>query len=295
MIKSLTIALFFFPFTIFSQDKKPVQLFSSEKAINANTPEVVPKGKMAFKVTHNFGDIAGDNGGARRFFGLDNSADIRIAFTVGVANRLDLTAARAKGAGLHQQLFELGLKYQLLQQLENDPSHPIAVTLFANNVITANKASVFPNQDNSFEDFSDRLSQVLQLIIARKMGKVSVQLNPTFVNRGYAVRYDKKTMFALGGAVKLPLGGRINLVLDYFHPFRDQASKDAFKVNENITFYDPLGVGFEVLTAGHIFRLNFTNSTEILENRFIPRTITSWGEGQFRWGFTITRNFTLWR
>lgn len=295
MIKSLTIALFFFPFTILSQDKKPVQLFSSEKAINANTPEVVPKGKMAFKVTHNFGDIAGDNGGARRFFGLDNSSDIRIAFTVGVANRLDLTAARAKGAGLHQQLYELGLKYQLLQQLENDPSRPIAVTLFANNVLTANKASTFPNQDNSFEDFSDRLSQVLQLIIARKMGKVSVQLNPTFVNRGYAVSYDKKTMFALGGAVKLPLGGRINLVLDYFHPFRDKASKDAFKANENITFYDPLGVGFEVLTAGHIFRLNFTNSTEILENRFIPRTITSWGEGQFRWGFTITRNFTLWR
>ena len=295
MIKSLTVALLLFPLAILSQDKKPVQLFSSEKAINANTPEVVPKGKMAFKVTHNFGDIAGDNGGARRFFGLDNSSDIRIAFTVGVANRLDLTAARAKGAGLHQQLYELGLKYQLLQQLENDPSHPVAVTFFANNVITANKASAFPNQDNSFENFSDRLSQVLQLIIARKMGKVSVQLNPTFVNRGYAVTYDKKAMFALGGAVKLPLGGRINLVLDYFHPFRDKASKDAFKANENITFYDPLGVGFEVLTAGHIFRLNFTNSTEILENRFIPRTVTSWGEGQFRWGFTITRNFTLWR
>jgi hypothetical protein len=136
---------------------------------------------------------------------------------------------------------------------------------------------------------------VIQLIIAKKMGKVSVQLNPTFVNRGYAVTYDKKRLFALGGAVKLPLSGRINLVVDYFHPFRDQASKDAFKANENIKFYDPLGVGFEVLTAGHIFRLNFTNSTEILENRFIPRTITSWGEGQFRWGFTITRNFTLWR
>jgi hypothetical protein len=295
MIKSLTAAFLFFPLVILSQDKKPVQLFSSEKAINANTPEVVPKGKMAFKVTHNFGDIAGDNGGTRRFFGLDNSADIRIAFTVGVANRLDLTAARAKGAGLHQQLYELGLKYQLLQQLENDPSHPVAVTLFANNVITANKANAFPNQDNSFEDFSDRLSQVLQIIIARKIGKVSVQLNPTFVNRGYAVTYDKKRLFALGGAVKLPLSGRINLVVDYFHPFRDQASKDAFKANENIKFYDPLGVGFEVLTAGHIFRLNFTNSTEILENRFIPRTITSWGEGQFRWGFTITRNFTLWR
>ncbi|HQV60653.1 MAG TPA: DUF5777 family beta-barrel protein, partial [Chitinophagaceae bacterium] len=63
----------------------------------------------------------------------------------------------------------------------------------------------------------------------------------------------------------------------------------------NIRFFDPLGVGFEILTSGHIFRLNFTNATEIVENRFIPRTITSWGKGQFRWGFTISRNFTLWR
>ncbi|HEX4876027.1 MAG TPA: DUF5777 family beta-barrel protein [Chitinophagaceae bacterium] len=295
MIKTLLILFLFFPFLVFTQDKKPVQVFTSEKAINANTTQVVAKGKMAFKVTHNFGDIAGDNGGAKRFFGLDNSADIRIAFTTGIANRLDMTLARAKGAGFHQQLYELGLKYQLLQQLDNDPSHPLAVTLFANNVISANKASTFPDQDNSFRDFSDRLSQVIQLIIARRLGKISVQLNPTFVTRGYAASYDKKSMFALGGALRLPLGARMNLVMDYFHPFRDEASKNAFKANDNIKFYDPLGIGFEVLTAGHTFRLNFTNATEILENRFIPRTITSWGEGEFRWGFTITRNFTLWR
>lgn len=277
------------------KEAKPVKIFSSDKAINANTGEVVGKGKMAFKVTHNFGDIAGDNGGARRFFGLDNASDIRIAFEMGVGKKLDLTVARSKGAGPQQQLFEFGLKYQLLQQLENDPSHPLAVTLYTNAVIAANKASSFPDQDNSFRSLSDRTSNVFQLIVARKMGKVSLQLNPTFVTRGYAISYDKKSMFALGGAIKLPLGNRINLLVDYFHPFRDDESKAAFLANDNIKFYDPLGVGFEILTAGHIFRLNFTNATEILENRYIPRTITSWGKGQFRWGFTISRNFTLWR
>lgn len=283
---------------LFAQEKKeskPVKIFSSDKAINANTGEIVGEGKMAFKVTHNFGDIAGDNGGSRRFFGLDNANDIRIAFEVGVGKKLDLIAARSKGAGFHQQLYEFGLKYQLLQQMEKDPSHPIAVTLFTNAVIAANKANPFPNQDNSFRDFSDRVSNVFQLIIARKMGKISLQLNPTFVTRGYAVSYDKKNMFALGGAIKVPITHRLNLVVDYFHPFRDQTSKDAFKLNDNIKFYDPLGIGFEILTAGHIFRLNFTNATEILENRYIPRTITSWGKGEFRWGFTISRNFNLWR
>lgn len=274
---------------------QPLRIFDSEKAINAQTPEVTPRGKASFKITHNFGDFAGDNGGARRFWGIDNAADIRIAGSLSINERMDVSVARAKGAGPQQQLFETAIKYQLLRQHANDPRHPLAVTLFVNNVIAAGKASSFANQDNSFRSFGDRLSQTLQLIIARRMGKFSVQLNPTLVHRGYAISYDKKTIFALGGAARLPLTGRMNLVVDYFHPFRDKASRDAFKANDNIRFYDPLGVGLEFLTAGHVFRLNFTNSTEILENRFIPRTITSWGEGQFRWGFTITRYFRVWR
>jgi hypothetical protein len=103
-------------------------------------------------------------------------------------------------------------------------------------------------------------------------------------------------MFALGGAIRVPvIENRLNLLVDYFHPFRKEAVEDSFRVNENIRFYDPLGVGLEFITSGHHFRLNFVNNTEILENRFIPRTISSWGKGQFRWCFTISRTFTLWR
>jgi hypothetical protein len=103
-------------------------------------------------------------------------------------------------------------------------------------------------------------------------------------------------MFALGGAIKVPIiTNRLNLIVDYFHSFRSKSSKDSMRVNKNLTFYDPIGVGFEILTSGHIFRMNFTNATEILENRFIPRTTTNWGKGEFRWGFNISRNFTLWR
>jgi hypothetical protein len=279
-----------------TKEKKPVKIFSSEKAINATTPETVGLGKMAFKVSHNFGDIAGKSGGIKNFFGLDNSTDVRIAFEVGIGKRLDAIIGRTKGAGLQQRAIELGLKYKLLAQIENDPSHPVTVALYANTIIATNDANRFPNQDNSYADFSDRISNLFQLIIAKKMGKVSFQLNPTLLTRGYAISYDQKSMFAIGGAIKVPVvENRLNFLLDYFHPFRKGAVEDSFKINDNIKFSDPLGIGFEILTTGHTFRLNFTNSTEILENRFIPRTITSWGKGQFRWCFTISRNFTLWR
>lgn len=290
---------FFFSIHLFGQEKKekkPVQIFSSEKAINANTPETVGKGKLAFKVSHSFGDIAGKGGGIKNFFGLDNSTDVRIGFQVGLGKRFDIVVARAKGAGPQQRLVELGMKYKILEQMENDPAHPLSVALFVNLGIATNKASTFPDQDNSYKDFSDRLSNIWQLILARKVGKISLQLNPTFLTRGYSISYDQKNMFALGGAIKFPLiQNRLNLMVDYFHPFRKESVKDSFSVKDNLKFYDPLGIGFEIITSGHIFRLNFTNATEILENRFIPRTITSWGKGQFRWGFTISRNFTLWR
>jgi len=279
------------------EEKKPTKIFNSERAINANTTETVGKGKMDFKVTHNFGDVAGDNGGIKNFFGLDNAEDVRIGFQIGLGKRFDLIAARAKGTdgGKQQRLWELGFKYKLLEQIDNDPSHPLSIALFGNLVTASNKASGQDSTDNNYDGFSDRLSETLQLIIAKKMGKISVQLNPTIVTRGMAIPYDQKTYFALGGAVRLPLSRSINLIVDYFHPFRKETTKKAFETYQGIKFHDPLGIGFEILTAGHVFHLNFTNATEILENRFIPHTTRSWGDGEFRWGFTISRTFVLWR
>ena len=270
-----------------------IWIFSSPRLINANTVELLSKGILEFKVTHNFGDIAGDDGGIKNFFGLDNATDVRIGFQYGLSKRLNLVAARAKGAGIVQQLYELGIKYRLMQQA-NDSRHPFSMTLFANAVVSAMETNVVAGQENSFDGFSDRLSQTLQLMIARKFGNISLQASPTLVHRNYVVSGDDETLFALGGAFRLPVKGKFSLLFDYFHTFRSQSSVDFFKT-QDIRFYDAMGVGVELLTEGHVFHLNFTNATEILENRFIPRTVTSWGKGQYRWGFTVSRDFDLLR
>jgi Membrane bound beta barrel domain (DUF5777) len=295
MKRILTLAAVSFTVSLTAQEKKPVEIFTSQKVINANTTQTVGKGQMEFKVTHNFGDIAGDFGGIKNFFGLDNNVDVRIAFQTGIGKKFDLTFARSKGASRQQRLWEMGLKYQLMQQLENDASHPLSIALYANAVIASNTASATPNQDHSYKGISQRTSNAFQLILARKMGKISLQLNPTFVTRGYSISYDQKSFFSMGGAIRVPLSHRLNFIMDYFHTFRSQESKDSFRLKENVRFYNPLGLGLEVVTGRHVFHLNFTNTTEIVENRFIPRTVTSWGKGQFRWGFTISRQFTVWK
>ena len=268
-----------------------VPVFTSNRLINAYTVEMIPKHVLEFKVTHNFGDIGGDNGGAKTAFGLDNATDVRIGFQYGISNNVNVILARAKGASLVQQLYELGFKYRFLQQAE-EKGHPLSMAIYLNNVISAMEENDLPNQPNSYEDFSDRMSQTAQLLIARRFGSVSFQLNPTLVHTNFVVDGDQNTLFAIGGGLRIPVMGKFSVIADYFHTFRNRESTDLYKA-QGITFYDAIGVGIEILTAGHVFHLNFTNATEILENRFVPRTITSWGKGQFRWGFTVSRDFNL--
>jgi hypothetical protein len=305
MQKTCLLACLFVPFLALSQDETektekpkgtPVEIFTTDKAINATTTTLVGKGKMDFNVVHHFGDIAGKQGGLSNFFGLDNATDTRIAFEVGLGKRLDMTVARYHGASVQQKIMELNMKYLIAQQLQDDPSHPVSILLFANVVAVGSKSSKIPNTENYFEDFGSRLSNAFQIVIARRMGRVSLQLNPTLVTRGHAVSYDQKTIFAMGGAIRFPVSTNVNIIVDYFHPFRSEASKDSFAVLPTpLKFSDPLGIGVELIKGRHSFHLNFTNSTEIVENRFIPRTVHSWGKGQFRWGFTVSRQFTLWK
>ena len=275
-------------------------VFFSQKLINANTVEVLPKGIMEFRVSHTFGDIAGHDGGIKPFFGLENAFDVRIGVQAGLTNKLNVILARAKGGGTSGapgQLYELGLKYQFMKQGENNSGHPFSLTLFANSVVSSMTANAFPGYENSFTKFSDRTSEVVQLMIARKFGKLSLQLNPTWLTRGYVINGDDKNLFAIGGALRLPISSKIIFIADYFHTFRSQQAKDAFGDSSLVPlkFYDALGVGFEILTAGHVFHLNFTNATDLLENRLLAHTFKSWEKGQFRWSFTLSRNFTIFR
>src|SRR5690348_9132053 len=67
-------------------DQPPMKLFYSQRIINMNTVEVLNKGIMEFRVTHNFDDIAGKDGGIKKFFGLDAATDVKIGFQIGLSD-----------------------------------------------------------------------------------------------------------------------------------------------------------------------------------------------------------------
>ena len=270
------------------------KVFYSQKVINSKSVEVHPKGIMDFSIDHYFGDVGGPKGGPKHnFFGLDNIQDVRIGFQLGLSDRLNIIFARAKGSAPITNQYEFGLKYQALRQKDNDPTHPLSLTIFANDVIASTQRNRFRDTlQDAFKDFGDRHSQVVQVLVARKFGKVSLQLNPIYLHSNYVELNAQENLFAIGGAIRWPLSKKFILIADYFHTFRTPNSLDSA---HTIGFHDPFGIGFEIITEGHVFHLNFTNATDILENRFIRATTSSWGDGQFRWAFTLTRNFVVFR
>ena len=74
------------------------------------------------------------------------------------------------------------------------------------------------------------------------------------------------------------------LTLEYFYQFNNNTQK----VN-----YDPLGIGLEIETGGHVFQLVFANSQAMIEQQFITHTSGNFFDGDIHFGFNITRAFQL--
>src|SRR5690606_11302321 len=109
----------------------------------------------------------------------------------------------------------------------------------------------------------------------------------------YTIFGDQNDLFALGLGGRLKIAKRMAIVADYMLPFRNKTKKEYLENMLQQRFYHALGVGLEIETGGHVFHLNFTNATAIQEAQFIPETSTSWGKGQYRWGFSISRRFSF--
>lgn len=278
-------------------NEKPVHepvigTYKSPHLIMGHSIETTSKHELDCRITHRFGDFAGSQGGVRSFFGLDNAADIRISFEYGITDNLTVGAGRTKGSGDFSQLWEGLAKYRLLRQTTDDHV-PVSLAVMGNVVVTSMSSSADMFDVRHFKGLSNRMSYLMQAILARKFGpRLSLSLTPTYLHRNKVRFKDMNDMFALGGSARVKVSNRFALMAEYFYPFRSGESKD-FAASQGLKFYNPLGIGVEMETGGHVFQVNFTNSTAILENQLIPETTTSWLQRQYRLGFTISRRFSF--
>lgn len=254
--------------------------FKSTRIVLSHSTETQKKYDLDLRIRHHFGDIGGEFGGSHTLFGLDGATDLFIGLDYGISDRFTVGIGRSR----QEEMYDLLLKYKLLQQSESNQM-PVTLTLLGQTALMARE----PN-NNEFDDYGNRFSYLFQALLARKFSHaLSLQVMPTYLVRSLALEpLDKENLFSLGFAGRLKLTKRLSFVADY-------QLVNAFGRPEAATqnLYNPLGLGLEIETGGHIFSLNFMNSEYILENNFIPNTKKSWTDGGVRFGFTVSRNFTL--
>ena len=143
------------------------------------------------------------------------------------------------------------------------------------------------------DEFSDRVSSVLQLFMARKFSNAfSLQFVPTLIHHDNIFLNDKDEIsvykkvnaFSLGIGARQRISKKMQLTGEYYYQF--ESMKHESSTNS-------LSVGVDLETGGHIFQLHVTNSRHMIEQSFITHTTGKWGEGEILFGFNLHRKFYM--
>jgi hypothetical protein len=250
--------------------------FKSTRIMNGHSIERMPAGQLDVRISHRFGTL---NSGGYNFFGLDVS-NIHLSLEYGILNWLMIGVGRSE----FEKTFDGFAKFSILRQSSGAKDMPVSVSVVTS---AALKTLKFPDQTRT-NYFTSRLTYVAQILVARKISEgLSVQLTPSYVHRNLVTtELDPNDIFALGAGARLKLSKRISLNGEYYYIVNP-------KTYLSQQIYNPLSIGFDIETGGHVFQLFFTNSLAMTEKQFIGETTGQWKKGDIHFGFNISRVFTL--
>lgn len=241
--------------------------FKTTKVINLQSLEVTDAGVFDFKINHRFGPV---NSGAYNAYGLDG-AITRIGGEYGVVPNLMIGMGRSS----YEKTVDGYFKYRFMHQT-TDNSRPFTALILG--------SMAYRNLNFSYPvSTKERIAYASQLILGRKFSEgFSFLISPSVVHYNIAPVDVPNTQYAIGLALRQKLSTRTTLNLEYIPLLTSKGD-----------FYNSISFGFDIETGGHVFQLHFTNSTGNNEANFISRTTGAWNTGGFRFGFNISRVFTI--
>ncbi|MCV9927884.1 DUF5777 family beta-barrel protein [Flavobacterium sp. LS1R49] len=241
--------------------------FKALQLVTLQTTKMPAKKEFYFVVSHRFGSV---ERGFKEFFGLDN-ATTKLGGIYGVTDWLSVSLSRHT----LNKMYETGVKYRMARQ---DANFPVDIVGYS----VADINSFLEKDQYPRIEFNDRLAYVQQLLISRKFSeRFSIELIPSFVHKNlYNPSIENDNQFSFGGGGRYKLTKRLSVNLEYMHNF----DKPGFYEN-------PLSVGLDVETGGHVFQLIFTNSQSMSESGYLTNAAGKWGKGDFFFGFNLYRVF----
>jgi hypothetical protein len=185
------------------------------------------------------------------------------------------------GRSLYDKTYDAFAKFTILRQSSGAASIPLSLSAVTSVAIRSLDYGVNV-------PFATRSAYVAQVLAARRINqKLSLQVTPSFVHYNLLpTETDANNLFAIGAGGKLSLTKRISFNAEYYY----QVNPASY---QNQKTYNPLTLGFDIYTGGHVFQLMLTNSTGMIEKAFISETTERWIKGGIHFGFNISRVFTL--
>ena len=244
--------------------------FKGLKIVNFNSTKMVSNEEMYLVVSHRFGSL---ETGFKDFFGLDQAVT-RLNLIYGVSDAVNIGVSRSS----FRKMYEASLKIRLLREKKGG---------FPFTVVSSNNVLINSSLDKDILpglEFKNRLGYTVQLLISKKFNKdFSLQLMPTFFHDNYVdIDEQHNSQYAIGFGGRHKLTKRWSLNVDYgLH--LNRASSSPFK--------NPLSIGFDLETGGHVFQLHFTNAQPMNTNGFLGQGTGDWGTGDIFFGFNLSRVF----
>ena len=247
--------------------------FKSSRVIMSHSLEIIRPGVMDLRILHRFGNV---NGGAYEFFGLDN-ATMRLGLDFGLAKNLMIGVGRST----NKKEVDGFIKYRLIHQAKNG-GLPFSLLLVGGSSLNTLRFTDSTRKNY----FSSRMGYYGQVVIGSNISEgFTLQLMPTVVHRNLVPTVDDPNdIFAVGVGSRLKLSKRISLNVDYYYRFNP---------NEIDGTHNPLSIGFDIETGGHVFQLHFTNAVGMNEKVFLTETTNDWSKGDIQFGFNISRSFQI--
>lgn len=263
------------------------QTFKDTRVINTHSTETLGKGQLDIRIAHRFGDMFGDRGGWETFYGFETARDVQIGGEFGLTDNVMIGLSRTKGAGDLKQNVNGIFKWRFIHQ-NDEKNLPISAAFAGTASVSTQKANDEGTSVTSFPEFTHRMVFHTQFIIARKFSRAfSLQLGGGFTHRNLVLEDGDNDILNASIASRIQITSGLGLILDANFPF-------APTINSDNGHFPALGVGIEYETGGgHVFQINLTNSSGIMETDYLPYTTSDWSKGEFRIGFTISRLFIL--
>jgi len=247
--------------------------FKSSRVINGHSMEFIGAGVLDFRILHRFGPV---NQGIEQFFGLDQ-ASMRMGFDYGLTQNLTIGIGRTT----FKKELDGFIKFRPIWQTKGPGGSPVSVVLVAGMAVQTQK-----NTDPTKEvTFNSRTGYYFQTIVGRKFtNRFTLQLSPTLVHRNEVTSADENDVYAVGVGGRYKITRSLAFVVDYFYVANGLPHS---------TGTNPLSIGVDIETGGHVFQLHFSNTSGMNERSFITETVNKWGKGDIQFGFNLSRVFTL--